>query len=172
MKICIAGLSASGKTTLARKLAKELRIAHIQQTYKKHVHGDKELIKMTKSTTPAFIKEFDKEIIEKARGKDCVISTWYGPWIIKDATLRVWLNVSEKERVRRKAKEKGKSIAYMTKYVKSRDRSTMEQYRRAYGKAMDFEVFDISLNTEHMSMKEAVSIISMLALMRDKKRFE
>jgi len=60
MKICIAGLSASGKTTLARKLAKELRIAHIQQTYKKHVHGDNELIKMTKSTSPKVHKEFDR----------------------------------------------------------------------------------------------------------------
>ena len=172
MKICIAGLSASGKTTLAREIARELKIAHVQQTYKKHAKGDSELIKMTKSTSPKFIKDFDKEIIRKAKGKDCVVSTWYGPWIIRDATIRVWLDVSEKERIRRKAKEKGKSIAYVTKYVKARDKSTMEQYKRAYGKAMDFDIFDISLNTERMTMKEAVSIISMLALMRDTKRFE
>ncbi|MCW6160213.1 MAG: cytidylate kinase family protein [Candidatus Micrarchaeales archaeon] len=172
MKICIAGLSASGKTTLAREIARELKIAHVQQTYKRHVKSDSELIKMTKSTSPKFIKDFDREIASKARGKDCVISTWYGPWIISDATLRVWLNVSEKERIRRKAKEKRKSIAYMTEYVRARDRTTQEQYKRAYGKAMDFDVFDIMLNMERVTKKEAVSIISMLALMRDKKRFE
>lgn len=171
MKICVAGLSASGKTTIAGEIARELKIAHVQQTYKKHVKSDSELIKMTRSTSPKFIKDFDKEIAEKTKGKDCVVSTWYGPWIINDATLRVWLNVSEKERIRRKAKEKGKSTAYMKRYVRARDKTTIEQYKRAYGKAMDFDIFDLSLNTERVSMKEAVSLISMLALMREKKKF-
>lgn len=172
MKICIAGLSASGKTTLANELAKDMGIANINESYKRTFRTDKALIDfLGKKATPKYTKAFDQRIIRLAKGKDCVISTWYAPWIIKDATLRVWLEVSEKERIRRKAKEKKKGLAYAKKYLQAKDRFTKEQFRKAYGKEMSLDVFDVVINYEKVSMKEAVAIISMLSIMREKEHY-
>lgn len=172
MKICIAGLTGSGKTTLGDALAKELNIEHVKPTYKMHVKSDRELISMLKNITAKYVKDFDNDIIRNSKGKNCIITTWHGPWIIKDATLRVWLNAPEDERIRRIASSRKMSISQATKYIRAKDKLTLRQFKLAYKKDYDFSVIDITINHHKVSTKEAISIISMIALMRDKKSFE
>ncbi len=65
MKICISGLTGTGKTTLGDELAKELGIEHIKPTYKSKVASDDELLRFLKNASKAYIKEFDDDIINK-----------------------------------------------------------------------------------------------------------
>ncbi len=171
MKICISGLTGTGKTTLGDELAKELGIEHIKPTYKSKVASDDELLRFLKNASKAYIKEFDDDIINKSDGKDCIITTWHCPWIIKDATVRIWLVCGDKERIRREAKSRGKSIEYATKYVKMKDKLSLAQYKKAYGKEFDYSIIDLTINTEKVSRENVVALISMFALLREKKKF-
>jgi len=168
IKICIAGLTASGKTTLGNALEKELGIEHINPSYKDTEKTTDELLNFLEHIKPKYIKSFDQKIIKLAKGKDCIISTWHGPWIIKDATIRVWLDVSEKERARRWAKAHNIGIKKAREIVRMKDELTKRQFRIAYKKDMDMSVFDLYINYEKITMLEAVAIISMLALARSK----
>ena len=171
MKICISGLTGSGKTTLGDALAKELGIEHVKPTYKSATKTEDGLIRLLETASVRYIKDFDRDIVAMARGRDCVITTWHGPWIIRDATVRVWLLASLEERARRIAKRGGKDMAYCERHIKEKDRLTMAQYRRAYGKDFDLSVMDLQMNYERMEQNEAVAAISMLALSRDGKNF-
>ncbi len=167
MKICIWGLTGSGKTRLGDELSKALSIDHVGPTYKSSAGNDAGLIKMLGKVTPKYIKDFDKGIVRQSRGRDCVITTWHAPWVVKDATLRVWLNVGEAERAKRISISKKESIRYATRYVREKDARSLAQYKRAYGREMDYSVFDMKLNYERVTIPEAVSIISMVARSRD-----
>lgn len=171
MKICISGLSGSGKTAIGNRIAKELSIKNINPTYKSSVRNNAELIRFIGKSNAKFTKSFDRKVIEEANGRDCVITTWYGPWIIGDATLRVWLDLDESERVKRIAKRDNVSLEYARKYVKNKDRLTLRNYRAAYGKDYDFSVIDIRMNCAVVKEGEIISIISLLAIERDRKRF-
>ncbi|MGC8572199.1 MAG: AAA family ATPase [Candidatus Micrarchaeia archaeon] len=170
IKICISGLTASGKTTLGNLLEKELGIRHIKSSYKSNVSNTEELIRFIKNIDAKYVKKFDNDIIEQSRNIDCIVSTWHGPWIIKDATIRVWLEVSEKERARRWSKAHNISIREATKIVRLKDKYTIKQFKLAYKKDRDMSIFDLYLNYEKVTQSEAVSIISMLALSRSKSK--
>jgi cytidylate kinase len=161
-------LTASGKTTLGNALEKKLNIKHIKSTYKSNVSNNEELIKFLRNISANYVKKFDKDIIRQSQGIDCIVSTWHGPWIIKDATLRVWIDVSEEERIRRWAKAHNIGIDKASKVVKLKDMLTKRQFKLAYKKERDMGVFDLRLNFEKITLQEAVNIISMIALSRTK----
>jgi cytidylate kinase len=172
IRICLAGLSGSGKTTLGEMLAKELNIDHIQKSYKDVTANEKELLSMQKSVARSYEKDFDKQVIDMAKGKNCVISTWLCAWFIKDATLRVWLNASHKERARRLMKLKQKGRTFIEDYLREKDQGNLKRWQKVYGVDLkDHSIFDIELNTENFTPQEMVSIISVIALERDKKKF-
>ncbi len=172
IRICLAGLSGSGKTTLGEMLAEELNIEHIQKSYKDVTKDEKDLLHMQKVVTKTYEKDFDKQVISMARGKNCVISTWLCAWFIKDATLRVWLNASRKERAIRLMKLKQKGRTFIQTYLNEKDVGNVKRWQKVYGMDLkDHSIFDIELNTENFTPQEMVEIISMIALARDKKKF-
>ncbi len=171
MKICISGLTGSGKTVIGKRIAKELNIRHINPTYKSSVENDAELIKLIGRAGIRFTREFDRKVADESKGKDCVITTWYCPWTVGDADLRIWLDLDESKRVKRIMKRNRLSLQYAKKYVRNKDRLTLRNYRLAYGKDYDFSIIDIRINCAVVKEEEIVSIISLLAIERDKKRF-
>jgi len=172
LRICISGLTASGKTTLGEMLAKELNIRHISASYKAM---EKDLSKMAgfidKSDTE-WTKEFDRRILGEACKTDCVVTAHLAPWLMRDATLRVKLDASLEERARRRAKQLSVSKERARKLINGIDRSVSKMAKRVYGiDRNDNSVFDLILNTERLSHKECVSLIAMLALERERLRF-
>ncbi len=181
MRICISGLSASGKTTIGNALAKELGIMHITKvnikTYKRFVRengGPGEASRKIRAETSdaRYAKDFDREVIELAKRNNCVVTTWLGPWTVKNATLRVWLNTGFEERARRRAVGKRISMRLAKKQMMEKDTVAIRNFKEVYDiDIMDHSIFDIEINTEKFTRKEEVAMIAMLALGKENGRF-
>lgn len=182
LRICISGLSASGKTTVGEALAKELDIMHITKsmtkTYKRFVDengGPKEASNKIRAETsdPKYADDFDKEVVALAKKNDCVVTTWLGPWMVKDATLRIWLNTCFDERAHRRAVGKHISLELARVQMKEKDDNTIRDFKKVYGiDIMDHRIFDIEINTERFTRQEEVAVIAMLALGKQNGRFK
>ncbi|MGC8622861.1 MAG: AAA family ATPase [Candidatus Micrarchaeia archaeon] len=181
VKICLSGLTGSGKTTLGTLLSKELNIRHItkdqarsyQEMLKELSATKSKVLRLGQVAVPKYAKDFDSEIAKEAEKYNCVVSTWLSPWVIKGATLRVLLYCSFDERARRKARQLHISISKAKEYVKAKDAYAERSFKKIYGiDIRDHSVFDLAINTEKLNHKEVVSIISMLSIMRDKRRFK
>jgi CMP/dCMP kinase len=179
IKICISGLTGSGKNTISDLLAKELNIPHIyKQMTKTYANiGKDPKLKATKDISALTLKgvaeDFDSEIVKMTEGKDCVVSTWLGPWMVKDATLRVWLTASKEERANRTFKREKKGKAEALKYLEEKDNITIKNFKKEYNiDITDHSIFEMVLNTERLNPQEIVSIISVALLSKEENRFK
>jgi predicted cytidylate kinase len=182
IRICISGFSASGKTTIGNELAKKLNIMHVTKksmsSFKSFAAENKDAkddnTRLAETTsTKEYADSFDKEVIRLARENDCVVTTWLGPWFVKDATLRIWLNTRFEERVRRRALDRKISMKLAREEVGKKDKLTTENIKKLYGiDIMDHSIFDIEINTERFTTKEEVDMIALLTLEMAKGRFK
>ncbi|MGA3020793.1 MAG: cytidylate kinase family protein [Candidatus Micrarchaeales archaeon] len=173
MIICIAGLGGSGKTPIAESLAKKLKIRHITKSFKE-ISGDKEnLVKFVNRVKKSVDTDLDAAVIKEANKGDCVVSTWLGPWMIKNADVKVWLNASLETRARRKAKTLHMTLNQAKKYLKNIEEKDRSRWKRLYGFDItkDHDIFDIEINTDKVKLNESVAVIAMLSLEKSKKRF-
>ena len=172
LRICVSGLTASGKTTLGELLARELNIKHISATYKTMVKDYSQLASFENRTDAKFTKKFDAMILKEVGITNCVVTTGLAPWLMKNATVRVKLEASLDERAKRRAKELNMSKEKAKKLIKEIDASFSKKAKSIYGiDRNDNSVFDLILNTERLSHKECMSLIATLALEREKLRF-
>ncbi len=177
IKICISGLTGSGKNTLADTLAEELKIVHIKKemtsAYAAMGKGKRDKVAEAKALTGfALARKFDEEITQLAAGKNCVVSTWLGPWFIKDATVRVWLDASPEERAKRYSRREGITQEAALKHIEEKDSITIANVKKGYGiDIMDYSIFDMRLNSERLSNDERTSVVAMVALSREEERF-
>ncbi|HUY69946.1 MAG TPA: cytidylate kinase family protein [Candidatus Baltobacteraceae bacterium] len=180
IRICISGLTASGKTSLGHMLAEELGITHITKhtldTYHKTMEeakrGGERHINIVEMGDKRFAKQFDDELVAMAEKGNCVVTTWLGPWLVKDATLRVWLNAPIGERAARRAKELKVAPEEAKAVVEEKDRLTINAFNEIQNiDVTDHSAFDVELNTHRLSLKEMVAVISMMALSKEKKLF-
>ncbi|MEM3199541.1 MAG: cytidylate kinase family protein [Candidatus Micrarchaeaceae archaeon] len=173
LKICIGGYGSSGKTTLGHEIAKALHIKHVSESYKNGGAKDIEIIKkmqnLIKSHDKKFAKDFDNKILQESKGS-CVVTTWLSAWIVKDATIRVWLNASLKERALRRSKINGLDIEKELRLLKQYDKLTHDHFKQVYGIDINnHDIFDLELNSEKLTVKEMVKIIVALAKARKQK---
>ena len=176
IRICISGLSASGKTSLGHRLARELNLMHITKkslrSYNDVASGFKGKEKLAQTALPKYAKDFDAELKKLSSKNDCVVTTWLAPWMVKDPTLRIWLNASIDARARRRAKEMNVSVASAIRWVKEKDSLTIRNFKKVYGiDIQDHLGFDMELNTERLNVDEMVAVIAMLALSKSKMKF-
>jgi predicted cytidylate kinase len=174
LRICISGLSSSGKTTIGEALAKDLGIMHITkyklESFKKHESEIKKLVIQT--ADKKYADAFDKEVAALAGKHNCVVTTWLGPWLVKDATMRIWLSASVEERAKRHAGDMGISVDKAKAYIREKDELTVNAFKEIYSiDVKDHAFFDMMINTERLNLDESVSIISMLAVGKENLRF-
>jgi predicted cytidylate kinase len=174
LRICISGLSSSGKTTLGEAVSKDLKIMHVTKHKVDSFIKNETTIRKSLIQTAEKIHAdlFDKEIAKLAEGNDCVVTTWLGPWMVKDATIKIWVEASLDERARRWSGMNKKSLQEGKAYIKEKDELTIKAFKELYNiNVEDHDFFDMMINTERLNINEAVSLITMLALGKEKSRF-
>jgi predicted cytidylate kinase len=178
IKICLGGLTSTGKTTVGEAVAKELDIAYITkeltETYKKLVEQGFDLVDKDRNITsePKYASQFEKDIVKLSKDRDCVITTWLGPWFVEDATLKVLLKAGEQVRAERTAKREDITVPEALKVIKSKDGTNVINFKKDYKiDIMDPSIFDFEINTERFTVKQLALMIAALALVKEKGKF-
>ncbi len=178
LRICISGLAESGKTTIGSMLAEKLNIMHITKyninaykEFKKSGKDNDKDFRILQMATREYAGSFDDEIARVAAANDCVVTTWIGPWIVKEPTLRIWLSTPYGERVKRNMGE-GYSQKDAEEYIKRKDEMNIRAFREIYNiDIMDHSDFDMEINTAKFTNEQAVSLISMVSIEKEGNRF-
>jgi CMP/dCMP kinase len=153
MIITVGGQAASGKTTLAKALAKELGFAHVSAG-----NVMREMAKEAGMTLLEFSRyaegrpEIDREIDERQKRQakgDCVVDGRLSRFFL-DPDLSIWLVAPAKVRAERvvgrgeKYKTVKDALAEMTLRDESERKRYMEFYRIDLG---DLSAYDMVINT-------------------------
>ncbi len=179
LRICISGLTDSGKTSTGEALSKDLKIMHITKygmvaykDFKKSESARDEASKMLQTANREYAKDFDDEVRRLAKENSCVVSTWLAPWVVDGPTIRVWLHAPFEERVRRCSIERKMDRKEATVYVRKKDELNTKAFMDLYKiDVKDRSDFDMEINTGKIDVNGCVSLISMLAMSKEKMVF-
>ena len=174
--ICISGFAASGKSTLGKKLARELGLRYlsggdglkmlaIERGYKiggRDWWETEEGMKFLNERmgNPEFDKLVDKKLLEAAERGNVVIDSWVLPWLYEKG-FNIWLKASVERRVERMIKRSGLSWEKAYEVLEKRDKESAELYRKLYGIEIgkDYEPFHLVLDTSKLSAAAVYRIV-------------
>jgi len=175
--ICVAGLTACGKSTAARRLAERFRLKYVsggtalkglalKLGYKAKQRGWWESAEgmrflEQRAHDPRFDKQIDAELMEQAERGNVVLDSWTMPWLSKTG-FKIWLEVSPVERARRLTRRDGISLEKAMQIIKEKDSRTKQIYKSTYGFNLgeDYSPFDLVLDAERLSSDEVFDILS------------
>jgi cytidylate kinase len=177
--ICLAGLTACGKSTAARRLAEKYRLTYVsggtalkelalKLGYKAKSKGWWETPEgmrflEQRLRDPKFDKQIDAQLLERAEHGDVVLDSWTMPWLTKKG-FKIWLEVSPAERAKRLAHRDGLSLKEAEQVIKEKDGKTRRIYERLYGFKLgeDYSPFDLILDSETLSSDEVFDTLSLV----------
>lgn len=174
--IIICGMPASGKTTLARAVAKRLGLRHFDggdalkeiakrngfRPTKEGWWDTNEGIKFLaeRNANPSFDKEADALMKKMIARGNVVVTSWTMPWLSKTG-FKVWLDTSKAERTKRMARRDGMTLANARAYISVRDRENKRLYKKMYKikLGIDLKPFDLVIDTAGLSPEEMAVIV-------------
>jgi len=177
--ICIAGLTASGKSTVARRLAQKFGLNYfsggtalkelaIKLGYKAQDKGWWEATEgmrflEQRLCDSRFDRQVDEELLKWAEKGNVVLDSWTMPWLCKKG-FKIWIEVSLQERVRRLVRRDKISIEEAEKTIGEKDGKTKRVYEKLYGFKLgeDYSPFDLVLDTEHLSSDETFDTLCLV----------
>lgn len=163
MIICISGLSGSGKNSVGALVAQRLGLRLVNPTFKTiaakqnmslmdfHRKAEKE---------HSIDKEFDAHLISETSKGNCVVTTWLGPWMVKNADIKVWLCAPREVRAHRVANRDGMTTEQALQHITSRDESNHARYHGIYKiNIYDHSGFELVINSARFMPGESADII-------------
>jgi len=166
MIIAISGQVASGKTTIAREVARRInhRFVSIGELFRKiAIERGISLMELHKiaESDPSIDRAVDSVCIEEARKGNVVIEGHLAAWILKDiANIRIYLKADLEIRARRLASRDNRVLEEAIEEIRMRERSNRERYMRIYGIDLgDLSIFHLVIDTTHIDMQTVVKII-------------
>jgi cytidylate kinase len=169
--ICISGMTGSGKSTVAKKIAEKygfdyfsggnaLRVLAKEEGYKSEVTGwweSAEGLKFLKQRMidPIFDKKIDEKLLDLAKKGNVVLDSWTMPWLLNDG-FKVWLEASAKVRAKRVVNRDSISIEEAVKALEEKDARTRQIYKSLYGFDLgnDLSPFNLVLATDDLEPDE------------------
>jgi cytidylate kinase len=174
--ICICGMAGSGKSVLAKKLAKKyglkycsggdaLKALAIEEGYKpfecgwwESREGMRFLEKRDKD--PKFDEAVDRKFLELAQQGNVILDSWTMPWLLKKG-FKVWLEASPKKRAERIANRDGISVKEALEALRDKEEWTKAIYKKLYGFSLgeDFKPFHLILDTDNLKAEEVFHVL-------------
>jgi cytidylate kinase len=177
--ICISGMTGSGKSTVAKKLAAKYGLDYFsgggslktlaqEEGYDPDIRGwweTPEGLKFLQQRLgdPAFDKRIDKKMLELAEQGNVVLDSWTMPWLLDDG-FKIWLEASPQVRAKRVVNRDGISIEEAVEALKEKDEKTREIYKSLYGFDLghDLSPFDLVLVTDELDTEEVFLAVSLV----------
>ncbi len=162
--IAISGKVGSGKSTVAREVAKRLafRFVSAGSIFRKMADATHlsltELLEQAKKRKKIHY-ELDKRMIRELKRGNCVAEGKLIVWL-SEADLKVFLTATHKERTRRIAKREGMPFSEALKAVSHRDKKEEDSFTTAY-KGLDYNKpkCHLFIDTTNIRMKRVVEMI-------------
>ena len=169
--VCISGMAGTGKSTLAKKLAKKYKLRYYsggdalkalaaEEGYDSSIRGwweSPEGLSFLKKREKNF--EFDKavddKLLEYAQQERVLLDSWTMPWLLKTG-FKIWLVASVEKRAERIAKRDKIPIKEALQVLKEKEARTKTIYKKLYGFTLgeDFEPFNLVLDTDNLNAGE------------------
>jgi len=174
--ICISGLAATGKSTLAKRLAGSLNLRYVSggdglkmlAVERGYRPGGREWWETEdgmrfleeRMRNPEFDKLVDQKLIELAKAGDVVIDSWVLPWLYRGG-FNIWLKAKTEVRAERMARRSGISVEEARRLLEKRDSESIELYKELYGIEVgrDFEPFHLVLDTSDLDESAVYRIV-------------
>ena len=174
--ICISGLAATGKSTLAKSLAESLNLRYVSggdglkmlAVERGYRPGGREWWETEdgmrfleeRLRNPEFDKLVDQKLIELAKAGDVVIDSWVLPWLYRGG-FNIWLKAKTEVRAERMARRSGISVEEARSLLEKRDSESIELYKKLYGIEVgrDFEPFHLVLDTSDLDESAVYRIV-------------
>ena len=174
--VCICGMAGTGKSTLAKKLARKyglkyhsggnaLKVLAIEEGYKQIERGwweSREGMRFLerRSKDPKFDEAVDKKLLELARQGNVILDSWTMPWLLKQG-FQILLEASPKIRAGRIAERDRITVEEALKALKSKEEKTKAIYKKLYGFSLgeDFTPFHLILDTNNLNKEEVFCIL-------------
>src|SRR4030065_2627416 len=176
MVICISGLAGTGKSTLAKKLAKKYALKYYsggdalkalasEQGYDTSKPGwweSPEGLKFLelREKEAKFDKAVDQKLLEYAKKGNVLLDSWTMPWLLKTG-FKIWLLASMEKRAARVAKRDKITVEKAMKVLKEKEDGTKAIYKQLYGFTLDedFKPFDLVLDTDNLAAEEVFQVL-------------
>lgn len=163
MIITITGLPGSGKTSVAKELARHLHIKHYSmgdlfRKIARKRHKNFLVLMKNKENIIDFLDKKQK-LIAKTH-KNAIIDSRLGAYLIKDAEYKIYLYSSLKKRIKRLMKRDKENYKKALNEILSREKFELKHYKKNYNvDYRDKKLYNIIINTENLTVKETVKKI-------------
>ena len=165
MIITIGGSIASGKTTLAKELSKQLGFKHISAGGIMRDMAEEQGMSLSEFSKYAeknfeIDREVDKRQKELVKG-DCVVDGRLSSHFL-DSNLKIWLISPLDVRAQRLAKREGCSSDEALNEIVLREKSEQKRYKKLYNIDLNgLEKYDLILNTARWDIKGMTKVVSL-----------
>jgi cytidylate kinase len=184
--ICICGMTGSGKSTVAKKLAERyglkyysggdaLKALAMEKGYKTVEKGWWESPEgfsflENREKDLELDRAVDQKLLAVAEQGNVILDSWTMPWLLKRG-FKIWLEASPRKRAERVAKRDGISIEKALEALREKESKTKAIYKKLYGFSLgeDFTPFHLILDTENLEAKE---VFQALTIVLDKMIFK
>jgi cytidylate kinase len=174
--VCISGMAGTGKSTLAKKLAKKYHLSYYsggdalkalaaEAGYDASSHGWWEspeglrfLEKREKDLK--FDKAVDTKLMQYAEQGNVLLDSWTMPWLLKTG-FKIWLAASVEKRAERIARRDRFTVKEALAVLKEKEARTKTIYKTLYGFELgeDFEPFNLVLDTDNLNADEVFQVL-------------
>jgi cytidylate kinase len=177
--ICVSGMTGSGKSTVAKRLADKYGLDYFsggnalktlaqEEGYNPDVTGWWETAEglrflQQRMGDPAFDKRIDEKLLELAEQGNVVFDSWTMPWLLKEG-FKVWLEASPQVRAKRVMDRDSISIEEAVKALTEKDEQTRQIYKNLYGFDLgnDLSPFNLVLATDELEPDEVFHAVCLV----------
>jgi cytidylate kinase len=174
--VCISGMAGTGKSTLAKKLAKKYNLRYYSggdalkalaadEGYDSSSNGWWESPEglsflEKREENLEFDKAVDDKLLEYAQQGRVLLDSWTMPWLLKTG-FKIWLVASVEKRAERIAKRDKIPVKEALQVLKEKEARTKAIYKKLYGFTLgeDFEPFNLVLDTDNLNAREVFQVL-------------
>lgn len=173
MLVTLSGLPGSGTSTVARKVAAELGVEHLDGgTVFRTVAAEQGMSLAAYAALAEHDENIDRalddRLTERAHRGDVLLESRLSGWLVTRAALaglRVWIACDEVERARRVGGRDGHDVDEALAHNQQRERSERARYLGYYDIDLtDLSVYDLVLDSTDVGPEELVAAVVTAAL--------